>query len=166
MARRLQVNKVSKRRAKSKVRVKKKDPIFVNGQRPRPMYVDYKDVELLGSSPTGRARSSTAARAVARPSASTPSPAPSNGPLHGPAAVYGRIVCRRIMHSSLGFVPPVSGISHLAVARVRRGVHVPCHGLWLAGNRRSNALSIVASRTPVPQATCGTGYTAFGLPLS
>ena len=26
---------------------RKKDPIFVDGQRPRPMYVDYKDVELL-----------------------------------------------------------------------------------------------------------------------
>ena len=24
-----------------------KDPIFVDGQRPRPMFVDYKDVELL-----------------------------------------------------------------------------------------------------------------------
>ena len=47
MARKLQVNKVSKRRAKTKVRTKKKDPIFVDGQRPRPMYVDYKDVELL-----------------------------------------------------------------------------------------------------------------------
>ena len=47
MARRLQVNKVSKRRAKTKVRAKKKDPIFVDGKRPRPMYVDYKDVELL-----------------------------------------------------------------------------------------------------------------------
>ena len=47
MVRRLQVNKVSKRRAKAKVRTKKKDPIFVEGQRPRPMYVDYKDVELL-----------------------------------------------------------------------------------------------------------------------
>jgi small subunit ribosomal protein S18 len=30
-----------------KVRTKKKDPIFVDGKRPRPMYVDYKDVELL-----------------------------------------------------------------------------------------------------------------------
>ncbi len=47
MARRLQFNKVSKRRAKAKVRTKKKDPIFVDGKRPRPMYVDYKDVELL-----------------------------------------------------------------------------------------------------------------------
>jgi len=37
----------SKKRAKTKVRAKKKDPIFVNGERPRPMYVDYKDVELL-----------------------------------------------------------------------------------------------------------------------
>jgi small subunit ribosomal protein S18 len=47
MARKIQVNKVSKRRAKNKVRTKKKDPLFVDGQRPRPMYVDYKDIELL-----------------------------------------------------------------------------------------------------------------------
>ncbi len=47
MARKLQVNKVSKRHTKTKIRGKKKDPIFVDGQRPRPMYVDYKDVELL-----------------------------------------------------------------------------------------------------------------------
>lgn len=47
MARRLQINKVSKRRAKAKVRSKKKDPIFVDGKRPRPVYVDYKDIELL-----------------------------------------------------------------------------------------------------------------------
>lgn len=47
MARRLQINKVSKRRAKAKVRSKKKDPIFVDGKRPRPVYVDYKDLELL-----------------------------------------------------------------------------------------------------------------------
>lgn len=38
----------TKRRSKTKkVRTKKKDPIFVDGQRPRPMYVDYKNVELL-----------------------------------------------------------------------------------------------------------------------
>ena len=30
-----------------KPRAAKKDPLFVDGQRPRPMYVDYKDVELL-----------------------------------------------------------------------------------------------------------------------
>ena len=47
MARRLQFNRVSKRRTKAKVHGKKKDPIFVEGQRPRPMYVDYKDIELL-----------------------------------------------------------------------------------------------------------------------
>ena len=47
MARQLQLKKPSKRRAKTKVRTKKKDPILVDGQRPRPMYVDYKDVELL-----------------------------------------------------------------------------------------------------------------------
>jgi small subunit ribosomal protein S18 len=37
-----------KRRAsKTKIRAKKKDPVFVNGERPRPMYVDYKDLDLL-----------------------------------------------------------------------------------------------------------------------
>ena len=32
---------------KNKIRVKKKDPIFIDGVRPRPMYIDYKDIELL-----------------------------------------------------------------------------------------------------------------------
>ena len=43
----MMVNRPSKRRSKTKVRGKKKDPIYVDGQRPRPMYVDYKDIELL-----------------------------------------------------------------------------------------------------------------------
>ena len=48
MARRMQFNRVSRRRSsKSKIRTKKKDPIYVDGQRPRPMYVDYKDLDLL-----------------------------------------------------------------------------------------------------------------------
>ncbi len=47
MARKLQVNRISKRRTKTKIRGKKKDPLFVDGQRPRPMYVDYKNLELL-----------------------------------------------------------------------------------------------------------------------
>jgi small subunit ribosomal protein S18 len=38
---------IKRRPAKAKVRAKKKDPIFVEGQRPRPMYVDYKDLDLL-----------------------------------------------------------------------------------------------------------------------
>jgi small subunit ribosomal protein S18 len=37
----------SRKRRKTTTRAKKKDPIFVDGKRPRPMYVDYKDVELL-----------------------------------------------------------------------------------------------------------------------
>jgi small subunit ribosomal protein S18 len=36
-----------KKRPKARVKIKKKDPLFVNGERPRPMFVDYKDVELL-----------------------------------------------------------------------------------------------------------------------
>lgn len=38
----------AKKRAKLGPRTKKKDPIFVDGKRPRPLYVDYKDLELLG----------------------------------------------------------------------------------------------------------------------
>ena len=36
-----------RRNNKNKVRTKKKDPIFVDGERPSPMYVDYKDLDLL-----------------------------------------------------------------------------------------------------------------------
>ncbi|HID75341.1 MAG TPA: 30S ribosomal protein S18 [Planctomycetaceae bacterium] len=36
-----------RKRAKARARAKKKDPIFIEGKRPRPMYVDYKNVELL-----------------------------------------------------------------------------------------------------------------------
>ena len=37
----------ARKRSRARARAKKKDPIFVDGQRPRPMYVDYKDIELL-----------------------------------------------------------------------------------------------------------------------
>ncbi len=47
MARRMQIRRPSKRRAKAKVRGKKKDPIYIDGERPRPMYVDYKNIDLL-----------------------------------------------------------------------------------------------------------------------
>ena len=47
MARRMQLKRPTRKRAKTKVRGKKKDPIFVDGQRPRPMYIDYKDIGLL-----------------------------------------------------------------------------------------------------------------------
>jgi small subunit ribosomal protein S18 len=33
---------------KNKIRTKKKDPVYVDGVRPRPLYVDYKDLDLLG----------------------------------------------------------------------------------------------------------------------
>jgi small subunit ribosomal protein S18 len=36
-----------RKRPKPKVKIKKKDPIWVDGVRPRPMFVDYKDIELL-----------------------------------------------------------------------------------------------------------------------
>ncbi len=37
----------TRRKAKAKTKTVRKDPLFVDGERPRPMYVDYKDVELL-----------------------------------------------------------------------------------------------------------------------
>ena len=36
------------RQSKNKNKAKKKDPILIDGQRPRPLYIDYKDIELLG----------------------------------------------------------------------------------------------------------------------
>jgi len=37
----------SRRRKNVRAKAVKKDPIFVDGERPRPMYVDYKDVDFL-----------------------------------------------------------------------------------------------------------------------
>jgi len=39
--------KFARKRSKAKIRVKKKDPLMVDGARPKPLYVDYKDIELL-----------------------------------------------------------------------------------------------------------------------
>lgn len=36
-----------RRKKATKTRAARKDPLYVDGQRPRPMYVDYKDLELL-----------------------------------------------------------------------------------------------------------------------
>ncbi len=38
---------MGKKRSKTSTRTKKKDPVFIDGKRPRPMYVDYRDLELL-----------------------------------------------------------------------------------------------------------------------
>lgn len=45
---RAKASKFAKKKAKPRPKVKRKDPIFVDGVRPRPMYVDYKNLELLG----------------------------------------------------------------------------------------------------------------------
>ena len=37
-----------RRKRKTKLKAKKKDPLFVDGARPRPLFVDYKDLALLG----------------------------------------------------------------------------------------------------------------------
>jgi small subunit ribosomal protein S18 len=43
------MGKMRTRSRRKKVRTKtvRKDPIWIDGERPRPMFVDYKDVELL-----------------------------------------------------------------------------------------------------------------------
>ena len=41
-------SKAPRKRAKPKPKGKRRDPIFIDGVRPRPMYVDYKDLELIG----------------------------------------------------------------------------------------------------------------------
>ena len=40
-------SKKARKRSKARARSKKKDPLMVDGKRPRPMYVDYKDIDLL-----------------------------------------------------------------------------------------------------------------------
>jgi len=37
-----------RRRKTTRIKTKRKDPIRVDGVRPRPLYIDYKDLELLG----------------------------------------------------------------------------------------------------------------------
>ena len=40
--------KSARKKAKPRAKVKRKDPIYIDGVRPLPLYVDYKDLELLG----------------------------------------------------------------------------------------------------------------------
>lgn len=40
-------NNRNRRKKNNKARTPRKDPLYVDGERPRPMYVDYKDVEFL-----------------------------------------------------------------------------------------------------------------------
>ncbi len=39
--------RLSRKRARLRARGRKKDPLFVGGVRPRPIYIDYKDVDFL-----------------------------------------------------------------------------------------------------------------------
>ncbi len=40
--------KSASKKAKPRTKLKRRDPIYIDGVRPKPMYVDYKDLELLG----------------------------------------------------------------------------------------------------------------------
>jgi small subunit ribosomal protein S18 len=37
----------NRNRSRSRKKIAKKDPVFVDGIRPRPMFIDYKDLDLL-----------------------------------------------------------------------------------------------------------------------
>ncbi|MBK97016.1 MAG: 30S ribosomal protein S18, partial [Planctomycetaceae bacterium] len=37
----------ARKRTKARSRSRKRDPLLVDGKRPRPMFVDYKDVDML-----------------------------------------------------------------------------------------------------------------------
>mgnify|MGYP001497006157 FL=1 len=37
----------ARKRTKARSRSRKRDPLFVDGKRPRPMFVDYKDIDML-----------------------------------------------------------------------------------------------------------------------
>lgn len=37
----------TRRRKNTRTKTVRKDPVFVDGERPRPMYVDYKDIDFL-----------------------------------------------------------------------------------------------------------------------
>ena len=37
----------ARKRSRIRSRTKKKDPLYVDGKRPRPMFIDYKDIDTL-----------------------------------------------------------------------------------------------------------------------
>ena len=47
MAARKKFSQPPRRRPRNKTKAPKKDPIYVDGNRPRPLYIDYKDLDLL-----------------------------------------------------------------------------------------------------------------------
>ena len=59
-------SKVPRKRAKPKLKAKRRDPIFIDGVRPRPMYVDYKDLELMARWSIGKPKLSAGVNRVYR----------------------------------------------------------------------------------------------------
>ena len=47
MRRALSAKSRARKRSRIRSRTKKKDPLFVDGKRPRPMFVDYRDLDTL-----------------------------------------------------------------------------------------------------------------------
>ena len=87
---------MGKRRASAK-KAAKRDPLYIDGVRPRPMYVDYKDLELLGklTNRHGRIIGTTGAK-----------PQPPGAPPPTPAGAYEHPLGERLDPRWLYFNPP------------------------------------------------------------
>ena len=81
--------KFAKKKAKPRAKVKRRDPIYIDGARPRPMYVDYKDLELLGKLVNRQAK--ILGRRKSGCTAASQHAVTSAGPFHGPPAVRRRV---------------------------------------------------------------------------
>lgn len=77
---RSKASKFARKKTKPKPKVKKRDPIYIDGVRPRPMYVDYKDLELLSKLVNRQGKIIGRRKVAAPPPASMRSPPPSSEP--------------------------------------------------------------------------------------
>ena len=77
-------NKSYSRKKPTKKLLPKKDPVYIDGIRPRPMFIDYKDLDLLSKLTNRHGRISVAEKRAAMLQASMRFPKQSNGPASWP----------------------------------------------------------------------------------
>ncbi len=111
----------ARKRTRVRSRTRKKDPIFVDGHRPRPMYVDYKDVELLKKMVNrqgrivGRRKSGCTAASQHAVTAAI-----KRSPIHGSDALRRRIVDSSTVNGRQLTASCVSRLNGLFLATVTR----------------------------------------------
>ena len=101
-------------------KVAKRDPIYIDGRPPRPMYVDYKDLDLLDEAhqPPRPHRQPPQDRLPRRQPARG-RPGDQAGPLHGAAAVRGRLSESRCRDVEMSRCQKLSGSRHLDISTSR-----------------------------------------------